>query len=73
MILKSSLKISNDDNENPLSPYSANDIDKDGNIIEYIDCDQNTVKTMKDNQQCKSLKWGSASDSSLHNFLYLSL
>ena len=59
---------SNEDNENPLSPYSANDIDKEGNIIEYIDCDQNTVKSMKDNQQCKSLKWGSASDSSLHNW-----
>ena len=26
------------------------------------------LKLKKDNQQCKSLKWGSASDSSLHNW-----
>jgi hypothetical protein len=58
----------NKHSENPLSPYSANDIDKDGNIYEYIDCDENTVRTMKPNQQCKSLKWGSAQDSTLHNW-----
>ena len=58
----------NKHSENPLSPYSANDVDKDGNVYEYIDCDENTVRTMKPNQQCKSLKWGSAQDSTLHNW-----
>ncbi len=58
----------NIDNENPISPYSANNSNKDGVKFEYIDCEESTVKTMTDNQQCKSLKWGSSSDSSLHNW-----
>jgi len=58
----------NTENEKPLSAYSANDVNKDGANYDYIDCDENSVKALSQEKQCKALKWGSAADSSLHNW-----